>query len=36
MIRIEFIAKFMKIVDDICSLKSTHSTFHEKEFDEYK
>ena len=36
MLRLEFITKLTNIVDDLCSLKSTHSTFHEKEFDEYK
>lgn len=36
MFLLDFVTKVTKIVDDLCSLKSTHTTFHEKDFDEYK
>lgn len=36
MFGLEFISKLLKIVDDMCSLKSSHNSFKEKDFDEYK
>ena len=33
---LEFLSKLWKIFNDLCSLKSTHSTFEEKDFDAYK
>ena len=36
MFGLEFISKLLKIVDDMCSLKSSHSAFKEADFYEYK
>ena len=36
MLGLDFLSKLLKIIDDLCSLKSTHAIFIEKDFDEYK